>query len=44
MRLPIDDDLYEELDKLAEKFGMTTDSLAELAIERLIKDINNINK
>lgn len=44
MLVPLDDDLYEKLDKLGEKFGITTDYLVEIAIERLIKDIDNINK
>lgn len=44
MRVPLDDDLYEELDKIGEKFGMTTDALVELAIERFIKEVENINK
>ena len=44
MKVPLDDDLYEELDKIGEKFGITTDALAELAIERFIKDVKNINK
>ncbi|CEQ04104.1 Uncharacterised protein [[Clostridium] sordellii] len=44
MRVPLDDDLYEKLDKIGEKFGMTTDSLIELAVEQLIKEIEEINK
>lgn len=44
MRVGLDDDLYEKLDRIGEKFGMTTDSLIELAVERLIKDIDRINK
>ena len=44
MKVGLDDDLYEQLDKIGEKFGMTTDALIELAVEQLIKDIENINK
>lgn len=44
MRVGLDDDLYEKLDKIGEKFGMTTDSLIELAVEQLIKEIEEINK
>ncbi len=44
MRVGLDDDLYEKLDKIGEKFGMTTDSLIELAVEQLIKEIEGINK
>ncbi|MFR3072000.1 MAG: hypothetical protein ACLTK8_04235 [Paeniclostridium sp.] len=44
MLVPIDDDLYKELDEVAEELGLTTDALAELAIECFIKDIKNINK
>lgn len=44
MRVPIDDDLYEKLDKIGEKFGITTDALIEMAVERLIEQIENINK
>ncbi len=44
MLVPLDDDLYEKIDAIGEKFGMTTDSLIELAVENLIKNIENINK
>lgn len=44
MRIGLDDDLYEKLDEIGERFGMTTDSLIELAVERLIKEIDNTNK
>lgn len=44
MKVRLDDDLYEQLDKIGEKFGMTTDALIELAVEQLIKDIESINK
>ena len=44
MKVGLDDDLYEQLDKIGEKFGMTTDALIELEVEQLIKDIENINK
>ncbi|XTR36660.1 hypothetical protein ACQQ2T_08830 [Paraclostridium tenue] len=44
MRVPLDDDLYEKVDKIGEKFGMTTDALIELAIEQFIKEVENINK
>lgn len=44
MRVGLDDDLYEKLDKIGERFGVTTDSLIELAVERLIKEIDNTNK
>lgn len=44
MQVPLNDDLYEELDKIGEKFGITTDALVELAIEQFIKDVKNINK
>lgn len=44
MRVPLDGDLYEKLDKIGEKFGMTTDALIELAIEQFIKEVENINK
>lgn len=37
MQIPLDDDLYEELDKLGEKLGVTNEYLVELAIEVLIK-------
>lgn len=33
-----------KIDNIGEIFGITTDSLIELAVERLIKDIENINK
>lgn len=44
MRVPLDDDLYEKIDKTGEKFGITTDALIELAIEQFIKEVENINK
>ena len=44
MRIGLDDDLYEELDKIGEKFGITTEALVELAVEKLIEDIKKINK
>lgn len=44
MRVGLDDDLYEKLDKIGERLGVTTDSLIELAVEQLIKEIDNTNK
>lgn len=44
MRVPLDDDLYEKLDKIGERFRMTTDALIELAIEQFIKEVENITK
>lgn len=37
MQIPLDDDLYEALDKLGAKLGVTNEYLVELAIEVLIK-------
>lgn len=39
MQVPLDDDLYEKIDEIGEEFGMTTDALIELAVERFIKNI-----
>ncbi len=41
MLVPVDDDLYKELDKVAEKLGLTTEYVAELAIEHLIESSKN---
>lgn len=41
MLVPIDDDLYKELDEVAEELGLTTEYVAELAIEHLIKSSKN---
>lgn len=43
MLVPLDDDLYEKIDAIGEKFGITTDSLIELAVKNFIKDAENIN-
>lgn len=44
MQVGLDDDLYKQLDDIAEKLGITTDALVEIAVEQLIKSMANIDK
>lgn len=37
MLVPVDDDLYKQLDQISEQLGLTTEYVVELAIEHLIK-------